>query len=231
MIGPMSSSLALAQRTATKARATMDDMTRQIATGQKVASVKDDGAAWTRANALKSQQADIDGRKVVSGFLNVAIEEQGSETLATVDAINAVKDILVAALMHQTGSGGRASLKTELASQVAVFDSPDRTTGPIVTGYALQADGRFGIATSSADSVFGGRTIFASPGYANAWTSWASVSVSGTTLRTIDLATASNATIQSMISWLDSSFRPSVYSQEAQASGDRAYFGERRQTR
>jgi flagellin-like hook-associated protein FlgL len=54
MIGAMSSSLALAQHAATKARATMDTMTRQIATGQKVSSVKDDGAAWTRANGLRA---------------------------------------------------------------------------------------------------------------------------------------------------------------------------------
>lgn len=54
MIGPMSSSLALAQRTATQARTTMDTMARQIATGQKVSSVKDDGAAWTRANSIRS---------------------------------------------------------------------------------------------------------------------------------------------------------------------------------
>jgi flagellin len=55
MIGGLTSSLALAQRTATKARATMDTMSRQIATGQKVASVKDDGAAWARAAGLKSE--------------------------------------------------------------------------------------------------------------------------------------------------------------------------------
>jgi flagellin len=32
----------------------MDAMSRQIATGQKVSSVKDDGAAWTRANTARS---------------------------------------------------------------------------------------------------------------------------------------------------------------------------------
>jgi flagellin-like hook-associated protein FlgL len=45
MIGGLTSSLSLAQRTASKASATMDDMTRQIATGQRVSSVKDNGAA------------------------------------------------------------------------------------------------------------------------------------------------------------------------------------------
>jgi flagellin len=62
MIGPMSSSLALAQRTASKARATMDDMSRQIATGQKVSSVKDDGAAWAVSQGLKRDAALWDYR-------------------------------------------------------------------------------------------------------------------------------------------------------------------------
>lgn len=52
--GLSSSSIALAQRTASQARATMDTMSRQIATGQKVSSVKDDGAAWTRAATLRA---------------------------------------------------------------------------------------------------------------------------------------------------------------------------------
>ncbi|MCU0882154.1 MAG: hypothetical protein MUF14_05745, partial [Hyphomonadaceae bacterium] len=58
----MSSSLALAQRTATSARSTMDSMSRQIATGQKVSSVKDDGAAWARANSLRNDASTWDWR-------------------------------------------------------------------------------------------------------------------------------------------------------------------------
>lgn len=53
--GFSSSGIATAIRTASKARATMDTMARQIATGQRVASVKDDGAAWARAANVKSQ--------------------------------------------------------------------------------------------------------------------------------------------------------------------------------
>jgi flagellin-like hook-associated protein FlgL len=56
MIGGLTSSLALAQRTASKERANMDAMSRQIATGQKVSSVKDDGAAWARVANAKSDQ-------------------------------------------------------------------------------------------------------------------------------------------------------------------------------
>ena len=55
--GLSSSGIASAIRTAGRARETMDTMARQIATGQRVASVKDDGAAWSRANALRSDAA------------------------------------------------------------------------------------------------------------------------------------------------------------------------------
>jgi flagellin len=67
MIGGLTSSLALAQRTAAKARATMDTMSRQIATGQRVASVKDDGAAWARAAGLRSEAV---GQRAVSGSMD-----------------------------------------------------------------------------------------------------------------------------------------------------------------
>jgi flagellin-like hook-associated protein FlgL len=54
-LGIPSSGIASAVRTAGKARATMDTMARQIATGQRVSSVKDDGAAWARANAARGE--------------------------------------------------------------------------------------------------------------------------------------------------------------------------------
>jgi hypothetical protein len=74
MIGGLSSSLALAQRTATKARATMDTMSRQIATGQKVSSVKDDGAAWARASALRTQSVSNDTLRANLGYLSSVFE-------------------------------------------------------------------------------------------------------------------------------------------------------------
>jgi hypothetical protein len=57
MIGPLSSSLALAQRTVAKARATMDATARQIATGKAVASVKDDGARWAMGQQVAGEGA------------------------------------------------------------------------------------------------------------------------------------------------------------------------------
>jgi flagellin len=88
MIGAMSSSLSLAQRTATQARATMDDMSRQIATGQKVSSVKDDGAAWARANLARANAsatqtlADSYGQIRVGLATAIAIGETRQDVLS-----------------------------------------------------------------------------------------------------------------------------------------------------
>lgn len=51
-----SSGIASSIRTASQARATMETMGRQIATGQRVSSVKDDGAARARAVQLRVQK-------------------------------------------------------------------------------------------------------------------------------------------------------------------------------
>jgi flagellin len=62
MISGLSSSLALAQQTASRARERMNTVERQLATGQKVSSVKDDGASWARANTLRNTAATWDWR-------------------------------------------------------------------------------------------------------------------------------------------------------------------------
>jgi flagellin-like hook-associated protein FlgL len=74
MIGSMSSSLALAQRTASKARATMDTMSRQLATGQRVSSVKDDGAAWARAARIRSDAVGNQALAQSLDFVRQAID-------------------------------------------------------------------------------------------------------------------------------------------------------------
>ena len=67
--GLSTSGIATAIRTAGQARATMDTMSRQIATGQRVSSARDDGAAWltaslSRSDALASRQLGSDLRRL-----------------------------------------------------------------------------------------------------------------------------------------------------------------------
>jgi flagellin len=87
MIGGLSSSLALAQRTATKARATMDTMARQIATGQKVSSVKDDGAAWARASAMRSQLKGNEALRTNFGYMRSVFEINRAGAEAKLDDV------------------------------------------------------------------------------------------------------------------------------------------------
>jgi flagellin len=67
MIGGLGSSLSTALRTAGEARARVDRSTREIATGQRVSSVKDDGAAWARA---ARQRSDAQAGRMLAGQLD-----------------------------------------------------------------------------------------------------------------------------------------------------------------
>jgi flagellin len=114
MIGSLSSSLALAQRTATKARATMDTMARQIATGQKVASVKDDGAAWTRAALIKAEQSRLN---VVKGWAQEAVMRNDA-TMAMreteLEALDTLRNLVMNARATEIGSSARAAVAAEI---------------------------------------------------------------------------------------------------------------------
>jgi flagellin-like hook-associated protein FlgL len=113
MIGPMSSSLALAQRTASKARATMDDMSRQIATGKRVSSAKDDGAAWTRSAAVKSEvvrhQTVADWTKRVNAIQEVSLASM--EAVAT--TLQRGRELVIAAIDRVSSNSSRAAIQTE----------------------------------------------------------------------------------------------------------------------
>jgi hypothetical protein len=109
-LGISSSGIASAVRTAGKARATMDTMARQLATGQRVASVKDDGAAWARANAARSESkaAEVGAgmAQTVAGQVDV-VRLMGEEVQAGFAQLDA---ILTSALQFQPGSTQRAAL-------------------------------------------------------------------------------------------------------------------------
>lgn len=113
MIGGLSSSLSLAQRTATKARATMDTMSRQIATGQRVSSVKDDGAAWSRANVARVESKTSEVR---AGMLDKVAGQVGIIRLMAEEVqegFNQLDSILTSALQFQPGSTQRGALAQE----------------------------------------------------------------------------------------------------------------------
>jgi flagellin-like hook-associated protein FlgL len=123
MIGPLSSSLALAQRTATKARATMDTMSRQIATGQKVASVKDNGAAWAQAAGLKSQLQVHDSNTQRLSLYSSATDISDAWGETELIFTEKMRDLYLAASQHPAGSSQRTLLKAELDQLISGLGS------------------------------------------------------------------------------------------------------------
>jgi flagellin len=111
MIAGLTSSLALAQRTAAKARVTMDAMSRQIATGQKVASVKDDGAAWARAAGMKGQRVATDALRANLGRLDGVLGINAAATESRMAMLAPLADQALAAMDPSLSAATRAALQ------------------------------------------------------------------------------------------------------------------------
>jgi flagellin len=96
-----------------KARATMDTMGRQIATGQRVSSVKDDGAAWARASAERAASSQrhllADGLDVLGAGVSWA--RQTGEVRAT--QVAQMRGLALAATAPGQSASARAALQAE----------------------------------------------------------------------------------------------------------------------
>ena len=158
MIGGLSSSLSLAQRTATKARATMDDMSRQIATGQRVSSVKDDGAAWTRAAALTASKVNHEARLFALDRVDAGIAAQRALNGVYMDVLEQFKDLLLSARSHNPGSEARVRLGASWSALLASGQAyqPDNPVFASMAGYGVDASGRGVRMTGSGDPLLEG---------------------------------------------------------------------------
>ncbi len=143
MIGGLnSSSFSLAMRTAERANKTMDKMSAQIATGKKVASVKDDGAAYAISNALRSQKTveevrsdfTISRYRANFDFTYLAQEQ-------TVEALKQLKSLAVSIGQYAVGSAQRQAIKAEWDAwvksvEMAAIENPVKADG--WTGHTAQ---------------------------------------------------------------------------------------------
>ena len=123
MIGALSHSLALAQRTATTARSAIEDHTRQLATGQRVASVRDDGAAWARAVALRSEAVTQRGKAdlLSNGIaMNAPLVEVAEAAVRTTDEMIS---IILQAMTQPASGPTRQSLAAAWTNAVASCDT------------------------------------------------------------------------------------------------------------
>ena len=216
MIGGLSSTLAVARRTADAASARLTQINRQMATGQEVASVKDDGARWARAAALRSQQAELTGRGHLIDWVRLAVSAEEVEHEIGREQMQGLRDTLMRALGSAPGSQTRANLQTEFQQQLQAVLGVRADGGPIVSGYALQADGNWGILSSSADTVFNGKRFFASldtgingqnnhASYVHFdYVTWTNYNTGGgPKFNEINLNTATDASIRQAVNWID----------------------------
>jgi flagellin len=123
MIPGLSSSpgIAMAVRTASKARATMDTMSLQIATGQRVASVKDDGAGWSRANAMRT---DATASRALAASIDmiatgVTVARDSSESLTRV--LSDARNVALAADHSGLSVATRQALQAEQSAHQASY--------------------------------------------------------------------------------------------------------------
>ena len=150
--GLNSSGIASAIRTAGQARATMDTMTRQIATGQKVASVKDDGAAWARAAGLRAQKAQIQGRETILSLMSSVAAAQGARAEQSDAMQQRMIDIVTQAMSYAAGSQARAALGAEWDQIYAGWIAARVPDNP-VSGSTSVGNGVWGIRGTSADPL------------------------------------------------------------------------------
>lgn len=191
-----SSGMSLALRTANNARATMDKMTAQIATGKKVASVKDDGAAYVRAAAMKSQQVEIEARTMLTAMYKVASEEQTAGEEVIVDLYNQIKGKIISAKSYAAGSVARVALQKEFEALIAQVDMPFSTGSNLTGAYGNWGAAGWGNQPHSSDPILSQNAIWYLPTIGAAWSTYAS---NGIQFKLNDMTNANDTYLDNML--------------------------------
>jgi flagellin len=103
MIGGLHASIGTALRSAVQARGTADTMARQIATGQKVASARDNGAVWVISQSLvrEANASEVRATLLDRTASAAAGIRMGGETIA--EGFAQLKDIIHQAMGFAPG--------------------------------------------------------------------------------------------------------------------------------
>ncbi len=197
-----SSSVSLALRTAQRAEKTVAKTTEQIATGKKVNSVKDDGAAYARSTALKSQKAGIEARGDLIAILKTASEQQMAGDTVTMELFAQAREKILAAKGFDIGSSNRQALQKEFDAIVAQIDIPTNTDGTLTGSYNFWGAAGWGVEPNAADPILSQNAIwFHYAGGVGAW--WNSQSVNGVAFKNNNLVTATNVQLDALLSYAD----------------------------
>ncbi len=151
--GLNSSSISLAIRTAQRAEKTVTKSVEQIATGKKVASVKDDAATYIRATLANSEKAQIEGRRFILDSIETVINNQVAQDDGSNNAARWMADIARRALDHVAGTTQRQQLNAEFQEAYAAWSKARAPDDTIVSGMGSISGGKWGINGSAADSI------------------------------------------------------------------------------
>ena len=114
--GFSSATFATGLRTASQARVTMDTMARQIATGQRVSSVRDDGAAWARANFARGEAAASEALSSSLGVVRVGLAAAIAVGEARKDVLVDLRGTALSATDPSLGTATRSELQARFTS-------------------------------------------------------------------------------------------------------------------
>jgi flagellin-like hook-associated protein FlgL len=197
--GLNSASVSGAIRTSVKARQTMDTMTRQIATGQRVSSVKDDGAAWARASALRSEAPQWAVRLDTLNRAEIALDTTMAWVTQTMSVLDRLGELVLAARTMPAGSSARQAIAAEW-NQVTEWVSAANATGnnPGMTGTGVGSGwvtGGYDL-TISGDDFYGPQTLSVWPN-GSAFHNWFILvdAARPIALRGLDINNANSATL------------------------------------
>ena len=114
--GFSSATFATGLRTASQARVTMDTMARQIATGQRVSSVRDDGAAWARANFARGEASASEALSSSLGQIRVGLAAAMAVGEARRDVLSELRGTALSATDPTLGASTRAELQARFTN-------------------------------------------------------------------------------------------------------------------
>jgi flagellin len=152
MLSGLSPTLTTAIRTAGEARQRMDTAARQIATGQRVSSARDDGAAYARIAELKAAKAQIAGRETLMAAFAVVDANQTARTQGSDELQQKLIELVTSAMAHPAGSQARQAIGAEYDAVYAAWAATRAPDNP-VTGETTVATSVWGVRGTTADPL------------------------------------------------------------------------------
>lgn len=199
----ISGGVATAMRSAARARETMDTMTRQIATGQRVSSARDDGAAFTRASELRAQKTQYATAIQTLNRVEVGVRQTSAVNDIAIERLDTMRQLVLQAHSSPPNSPARQALQAEWSGLVNMPGAFGENYG-----FANWDNWAGEYSMNPADPLFDGVRLFAFAGLNQGWGDFMTQDpdpLGGRPVRidTINLATATTAQLNDTSTTID----------------------------